>query len=44
MKTMTHQLETRTRRRSDSCLEVLGRIFLSLGTLPVLYAVLLLQG
>ncbi|HEU4969060.1 hypothetical protein [Sphingomonas sp.] len=44
MKTMTHPLGTRPRRRSDSGLAVLGSIFLSLGTLPVLYAVLLLQG
>jgi hypothetical protein len=42
MKMMMQPIEVR--RRTDSGLAVLGSIFLSLGTLPLLYAILSLQG
>ncbi|WP_269748902.1 hypothetical protein [Sphingomonas horti] len=44
MKTMMQPLQIRPRPRLDPALAVLASIFLSLGTLPLLYALLSLQG
>jgi hypothetical protein len=44
MKMTLHPIPVRPRPRSDSALAVLGSIFLSLGMLPLLYAILSLQG
>lgn len=43
MKTMMHPIQVRPRPGHDSSLAVLGSIFLSLGMLPLLYAILSLR-
>ena len=43
MKTMMHPIEVPPRPRSDSCIAVLGSIFLSLGMLPLLHVILSLR-